>query len=543
MITTLNHLLSLATENEVVEFKEAKTQYDKDKLGRYFSALSNEANLKCKSRAWLVLGVKNDRTVVGTTISDYQVNEYKAEMANHTSPRLSFIEVHQVNDNGRNVLLCEIPAAPQGNPVAWKGFWYGRDGESIGALNIAELEFIRNQNKANDWSAQIVESAHISDLSEEAIQQARLMFIKKNPKMEEESKSWDDTTFLNKAKITIQGKITNSTILLLGKPESEHFVSPAVAKISWILKDKEGTEKDYEHFSCPFLLNAEGIRTKIRNLKYRYIKSDTLFPEEVDQFDPYIIREALNNCIAHQDYLLGGKINVVESEDGVLTFSNLGSFIPLTIERVLEDNAPESKYRNSFLANAMVNLNMIDTIGSGIRKIFQIQKNKFFPLPDYDISNNRVQVQIFGKILDLNYARKIAQIPSLTLSEIFLLDKVSKRKPLSTEEASVLKAKKLIEGRKPNYHISSELANASDSKADYIKQRGIDDSYCQKLILDYLNKFEIGKKTDFENVLLDKLPDVLDISQKKNKIKNNLQMLKKQGLILPTGKAWRIAKP
>jgi ATP-dependent DNA helicase RecG len=190
-----------------------------------------------------------------------------------------------------------------------------------------------------------------------------------------------------------------------------------------------------------------------------------------------------------------------------------------------------------------VNLNMIDTIGSGIRKIFQIQKSKFFPLPDYDISNNRVQVQIFGKILDINYARKIAQIPSLTLSEIFLLDKVSKQKTISSEEASILKAKNLIEGRKPNYHISSELASASNSKADYIKQRGIDDAYCKKMILDYLTKFKTGKKTDFETVLLDKLPDVLDISQKKNKIKNNLQLLKKQGLISPEGKSWRIAKP
>jgi ATP-dependent DNA helicase RecG len=63
------------------------------------------------------------------------------------------------------------------------------------------------------------------------------------------------------------------------------------------------------------------------------------------------------------------------------------------------------------------------------------------------------------------------------------------------------------------------------------------------MILDYLTKFKTGKKTDFETVLLDKLPDVLDITQKKNKIKNNLQLLKKQGLISPEGKSWRIAKP
>ncbi|MFV0365038.1 MAG: ATP-binding protein [Mangrovibacterium sp.] len=60
MEDTLQRLLSLSTENEVVECKEANTRFDKDKLGKYFSALSNEANLKAKSEAWLVFGV-NDK--------------------------------------------------------------------------------------------------------------------------------------------------------------------------------------------------------------------------------------------------------------------------------------------------------------------------------------------------------------------------------------------------------------------------------------------------------------------------------------------------
>ncbi|MEY3498802.1 MAG: hypothetical protein RL308_471 [Bacteroidota bacterium] len=528
MITLLNNLLSLSTENEVVEFKEAKTQYDKGKLGKYFSALSNEANLKGKPQAWLVFGVKNDKSVVGTTINDNQINDYKAEMANHTSPNLSFVEVHKVNYNGQIVLLFEIPAAPQGSPVSWKGFWYGRDGESLGSLNLIELDSIRNQNRTIDWSAQTIEGAKLSDLSEEAIQKAKLMFEKKNPKLVEDLKTWDDITFLNKAKITIQGKITHTAILLLGKPESEHFISPATSKITWILKDKDGIEKDYEHFSCPLFLNVESIYGKIRNLKYRYIKDDSLFPEEVDQFDSYIIREALNNCIVHQDYGFAGKINIVEREDGILTFSNMGSFIPISIEKVITADAPESKYRNPFLANAMVNLNMIDTVGSGIKKMFNIQKNKFFPMPDYDISNNKVQVQIIGKVLDLKYARKIAQIPSLSLYEIILLDKVSKNKILTTEEVTVLKAKNLIEGRKPNFYISSDVAKAVGERDVYIKQRGFKDEHYKKMIIDYIKKYNSASKQEIDTLILDILPKVLDEKQKVNKIRNIIYSLSKR---------------
>ncbi|MDT8410825.1 MAG: ATP-binding protein [Vicingaceae bacterium] len=223
---------------------------------------------------------------------------------------------------------------------------------------------------------------------------ARKQYAEKNAKLREEIQKGDDATFLNKAKVCINGKITNTAILLLGKPESEHFISPATAKISWILKDRDNIEKDYEHFSCPLLLEVENVKSKIRNLKYRYIKDGTLFPDEVDQYDPYILREALNNCIAHQDYTMGGKINVVEHEDGRLTFANSGAFIPESIEKIIEADAPETNYRNPFLANAMVNLNMIDTIGSGIKKMFVIQKNKYFPLPDYDFSNEKITVQI-----------------------------------------------------------------------------------------------------------------------------------------------------
>lgn len=66
--------------------------------------------------------------------------------------------------------------------------------------------------------------------------------------MADEVDKWDDITFLNKAKITISGEITRTAILLLGKNESEHFLSPAIAKITWVLKGEDSFDKDYEHF-------------------------------------------------------------------------------------------------------------------------------------------------------------------------------------------------------------------------------------------------------------------------------------------------------
>ena len=395
----LQELLSHDYESEIVEFKEAKNQYDFDKLGKYFSAFCNEANLKNQSSAWLVFGVKDkDKSIVGSQFrnSPADLHSLKAEIANHTTGRITFIEIYDVSTPDGRVILFEIPAAPKGFPIAWKGHYYGRDGEEINALNTEEYERIREQATTEDWSAVLVEEAGLEDLSPEALLKARASYKTKNPHLAEQIAEWDDMTFLNKAKVCIKGQITRTAILLLGKSESEHFINPATSKITRILKDRDNLEKDYAHFTCPLLLSTELVYQKIRNLKYRYITDGTLFPEEVDQYDPYIIREALNNCIAHQDYTIGGKIIVVENEDGRLTFSNAGKFIPKSVEEVVVADAPEFRYRNKFLTEAMVNLNMIDTIGSGIKKMYLIQRRKFFFFFFYEMVNDKVYVTFIG---------------------------------------------------------------------------------------------------------------------------------------------------
>ena len=546
----LDELIASQFETEVTEFKEAKNSFSFDELGQYFSALSNEANLHNKNCAWLIFGIEDKKhKIVGTKYrnNDKELNSLKEEIARQTSENLTFIEIYKctrkdAEGNDKRVLLFQIPPAPKGIPIAFKRMYYGRDGESLVGLSIEKIERIRSQSKSEDWSAKLITEASIEDLDSDAIQFARHVYIQKNPKLAEEVPTWDDQTFLNKAKLTINGKITNTAIVLLGKSESEHYISPATSKITWILKDKDGIEKDYEHFTCPLILSIQEVYKKIRNIKYRYIAEGNLFPDEVQQYDPYTIREALNNCIAHQDYTMGGKIILIEKEDGELIFSNSGDFIPSSIEDVIKSDAPENRYRNSFLANAMVNLNMIDTIGSGIKKLFNIQRNKFFPLPEYDLSDHKVKVTITGKVLDSNYARKLAEDKTLSLFETMILDKVQKNKKLTNEEYKLLKSKNLIEGKRNNYFISSTVAEITNQKPDYMKLRGINDDYCKKIIIDYIKKFKTAKKGDLEEILLEKLGDSMTDIQKKNKIKNILQSLRRDGVIEPHGKEWILCK-
>ena len=535
-------------ETECIEFK---TNNDNpEAIGEYISALSNSATLMGIAKAYLIYGVQ-DKTLEmsGTKFYPKEAKKGNVELESWLHQLLNKnveFKIHEIECEGLHFAVFEIDAA-KNNPISFSGKEYIRIGTSKRNLkDYPEKERILwsrlSISLTEDWSIGICKGATLDDLSDEAILKAREAYVTKNPKQADNVLTWDDKTFLNKAKITINGQITRTAIILLGKPEAEHYLTPAVAKISWILKDRDNISKDYEHFSCPFILSVEKVYGKIRNLKYRYLTDGTLFPEEVDSYDPYIIREALNNCIAHQDYTLGGKINVVENEESRLIFTNSGSFIPKSVENVIVSDAPESQYRNRFLANAMVSLNMIDTIGSGIVKMFNIQRRKYFPLPEYSFDNNQVKVVIEGKVLDMNYARKLVQMPKLSLEEIILLDKVQKGNVLKDEEVKQLRRKSLIEGKRPNLYISSDVAKETGQKNDYMKKRGIDDDYCQKMILDYLKKFKTGKRTDFENLLLDKLPDVLDIDQKKNKVKNNLQALRRAGSIVSNNGNWSMSK-
>jgi ATP-dependent DNA helicase RecG len=533
----LQNLRNLTAENEIVEFKEAKTGYDFTKLGKYFSALSNEANLKGKAYAWLVFGVEDKkRLIVGSQFRPKRkdLDSLKSEIANKTTNRITFIEIYELTEPEGRVVMFQIPAAPKGFPIAFDGHYYGRDDEELSPLNLEEIERIRAQATTEDWSAAIISGATLEDLDESAIAVAKKNYKNKFPEKAVEVDNWDDTTFLNKAKITIKGKITRTAIILLGSEESEHFINPAEAKIRWLLKDANGNDKDYAIFGCPMILAVDKVYAKIRNLKYRYIKEGTLFPDELNQYEPYSIREALNNCIAHQDYTKHGRINVVEMDDQLI-FTNLGSFIPGSVEKVVKEDAPEEHYRNRFLADAMFNLKMVDTAGGGIKKIFNFQRERFFPMPDYDLSEGKVKVTISGKILDMEYARLLARNKDLTLEEIIMLDKVQKKQILTEYEEKHLRSKKLIEGRKPNYYIGLKVVAKTGQKAAYSKNKAFDKNYYLDLIEKAIREHTSLERKDVDELLWNKLPDWMDEKQKKNKIGNLLSELRMKERIENTG--------
>ena len=303
------------SENEVVEFKKAETNFDIDELGKYFSALSNEANLRDHEFAWIVFGVWDKKhQIIGTSFKDSEValNRLKQDMSQHTTDNLIFRDIVPIEVEGKRVLLFQVPASPRNIVMHWKGVAYGRDGESLKPLNQAKQDAIRQQPPIPDWTAQLVPNANINDLDELAVATAKVMFKKVHSSSipAEEIDTWSTEEFLANSMMMREGKLTRAAILLLGKPLSIQKIHPAVAQITWTWEDEEGIVQDYEHFTIPFILNVDKVLSKIRNKTMRELPGGTLFPDTMKQYDEYTIREALHNAIAHQDYTLQQRIVV-----------------------------------------------------------------------------------------------------------------------------------------------------------------------------------------------------------------------------------------
>lgn len=548
-IALIDRLRALPTETEWFELK--RNRYEPQQLGEYLSALANAACLAGQPRGYLVFGI-DDATheVVGTNFDPYATKAKGNQdllpwLAAGLRPNTGF-EPHIVAHSDGRVVLFEIGPA-NGEPVGFYGTPYIRVGTSKTELGKHPEKARALWTRGSDWSAQVCATASLADLDPDAIAKAREQFVVKHPGQAAAIAGWDDATFLNKARVLKQGAVTNTALLLLGRPESATLLSPAVAKISWVLKDASNRELDYEHFGPPFLLVGDRLLRRIRNLIVRALPSGTLFPQEIAQYDPWVIREALHNAVAHQDYRRHGRITVVEFPDRVLV-TNVGDFLPGDVETVIRQDAPQALYRNPFLADAMVELNLIDTQGGGIKRMFETQRRRWFPLPDYDLSKaGQVAVSLSGRILDERYTRLLMERTDLDLGQAMLLDRVQKGQRIDRAEHRRLKSAGLVEGRYPNLIVAGAVAKATGEAGRHIRERGFNQQYYLDLILALVREHGPVGREEIDQLLLPKLPDRLTEQQKRRKINNLLQKLRRAGNIRNRGSrpqpAWVLIAP
>ena len=531
------------------EMKNLKNSFAGDAKNDVVSYVAAIANME----GGYLIGAR-DKTleIVGTDLSKFNLNAQSAvwklvEQCTNLSSEGLTIDEFTTEDTGKTVWIIHIPKHLPRRPVyAHKKAWQ-RVEDLLVEMTQERLAAILDEPvfEAEDWSAAIVPDANLEDLDELAVAKARLMFKKVHASKipADEIDTWTVEELLCNSGIMTGGKLTRAAIILLGKPTSVFKLRPAIAEVTWSLRDEHQDVVDYEHFTVPFILTVDQILSKIRNLTMRELPGGTLFPETMKQYDDYTIREALHNAIAHQDYTLQQRINFVENP-GFLYYANGGSFIPGTQQKALATKGPQRHFRNECLCRAMVNFNMIDTVGRGIKKMFNEQRRRHFPMPDYEIDtiNKEVGVKIYGNTINEKYTQLLTEDDTLTLEDCILLDAVQKGHRIAEENVRALLERELLEGDVSEYSISLDIAKKTKQLPVYTRNRGLDKAKLQQLILQYLqNAGAAGAKRDaIFDYLKDVLPKNKTPTQQERMLGNILVEMKESETILLKGRIWYV---
>lgn len=395
-VDLLNQLLKLPAETEVVEFKEAKNTYDFAKLGKYFSALSNEANLRGMDAAWLVFGVDDKKHVVGTQFRPRRadLDSLKGEIAKKTSNGITFREIYEVEVSSQRVLIFEIPPALPGNPTTWEGHDYGRDGEELAALNPDKAERIRRQALDNRFEQEIaLPGQSVEDVF-------RLLDYSAAFRMLQATVPATRNGLLDKLEqeklIRPQGgayDITNLGALLFAHDlnQFDRLASKVVRLIFYAGPNRARNSREaptLRGYALEFESLVHTISNQLPgNEEVRKVLRETtppLYPETA-------LSELIANALIHQDFRISGGPKV-EVFDNRIEITNSGA--PLIDPRRFIDHPPRS--RNEVLAGMMRRLNIGDVRGSGIDKVIEACELNQLPPPRFDTGEDWTRVVLFS---------------------------------------------------------------------------------------------------------------------------------------------------
>ena len=547
-----------AVENEHCEWKEWRSLKSNisgrkgEDLVSYISALANMEG------GCVVIGAE-DRTLAVTGIQDFA--DYTAENVIHRilgkTPGLPSVglrvEAMHASDTDATIWLVHVPRHAPRQPVLAHDKAWQRDGDSLVELRPdRHAAILREHLLGQDWSAGLVPDARLQDLDLTALTLAREKFTASNNAKPwvNDIVGWSDAMFLDKARLSIDGIFTRTALLLLGRPESVHLLSPHPAEIAWKLPAK----RVIVPYGPPFLLNVNEVLGNIRRYNVKLFPNNQLIATEVANYDARVILEALNNCIAHQDYEQSARVLVSEYDDH-LQFESEGAFFDGAPADYYSQNRTPNRYRNKYLTDAMRELGLIDRGGFGISDMYALQKKRFLPLPDYELSQpTKVVVRIFGQTIEENYARLLMERVDLPLEQTIWLDRIQKKSKVDPAQITELRKARLIEGRKPNWTVSASIAAATNSQNQYILNKGLGDNAYKRQMLQRLEQFGPTSGTQLRDLIWDSLPQILTNDAKEVKVKNLRTALRVQGLdgkkieIDPNGPArgpsavWRIQR-
>lgn len=368
----------------------------------------------------------------------------------------------------------------------------------------------------DDWTGNVVNDADMRSLDIGALRAARAAFCERFPDRAEESASWDDRTFLSRAGVLKRGRITVAALILLGKRDSG--LIPDTVCIRWRLVGRDGSVEDSRTFQVPMVLAASQAVSMVRNWTCTVSSAG----RQVSAYRNSVLLEAVRNAIQHQDYTMGGAVDVIERDSESVEVVSRGSFPRRAPESFIEGSPQARPPRNQFLVSAMAGLGLVPASGTGIRSMYLAQAARRFPMPDFGISDDRVSV-LFHGIRAGAYARVLDLRDDLDLRTMMDLDRLAKLRYVPERRIRSLARRGLVEvmdgvpciASGAGQQVLSAFVGGTDEEA----------------VLDLISRNGSVTRSDVADVLAARDRRELTPEQIRVKATNLLQSMRRRGLI------------
>lgn len=512
-------------EHAVLEFKEARNNFDSRERSDYCAAIANSGGGK------LLLGVTNSRVIVGTIVYTGTISKVPHDVYQKIGIT---VLVEEVSHTRGRVVIFDVPPRPVGQRVKSDGHYKYpiRVGESIVEMDDENTRTILNEVQP-DFSAGVIERLAINDLDENAVANFRKRRVEKTGNSGLKTVALEH--ILNDAELMRDGKINYASLILLGKVEK---ISELLTQ-SEIIYEWRSTSQQIHHdfrtsWKAPYFAIYDEIWQTInaRNLRTPY--QEGFVQQEVLAFDEKSCREAVNNAVAHRDYSIGGRSIIIRASPDAFTVISPGGFPKdITPENVLE--APPH-WRNRLIAEAFERTNLVERSGQGIDNIFEASIRQGKGLPDFQgTDNSTVQINIPAKVKDAEFIKFLEKVANerqinFSFSEIYELERlrVEKLLPLLIHKEKFLRLGIIERVGKTSgikYMLSRRYYTYEERPGLYTRIKGITREHKKELILRHLRTNK-GLKGDF----VDAFPE---LSEKD--ISNILQELKEEGKIRHVG--------
>ncbi|MDE2743308.1 MAG: putative DNA binding domain-containing protein [Gemmatimonadota bacterium] len=487
MTVSINELQTWmdAREDEHLEFKEAKTNFNFETLVKYCVALANEGGGR------MILGVtdKLPRAVVGSRAFP-NLERTKAGLIERLQLRVDVEEIQ--HPNGR-VLVFQIPTRPIGVPIQHKGAYWMRGGEDLIPMTPDQLQRIFAE-ASPDFSSEICTPARLDDLDLTAVDVLRQLWQRKSPDQDIAARPVEQ--LLADAELIVDGEVTYAALILLGTRKAlGKYLAQAELIFEYRSDEVPGPAAERHEFRQGFLPVLDEIWRLINQRNDLQHFQQGLFIWDVPTFNERVVREAVLNAVSHRDYRHVGSIFVRQYPRRIELVSPGGFPVGITPENILRQQNP----RNRRIAEVLSKCGLVERAGQGFDRIFRecIQQSK--PLPDFSHTDAySVWLTLHGDIQDLEFLRFLEeigreQVSSFSLDDLLVVDLVHREQPVPDDlkpRIEHLLEQGIIErmgrGRGVRLLLSRQFYRHIGKAGVYTRKRGLDRETNKELLLKHI---------------------------------------------------------